>query len=440
MKRIALILAGLSLGLSSGRAQAPAAVAVPEPAANAAWSAHGQSTYIVQEHGAFPAAYSGQNSLDPRAESAHTLTVTAFLGRALWPGGALYLNPEGTLGTGLSNTVGAAAFPNGEATHAGDGGFKASVARLFFRQTFGLGGGREPLTDDQNQVAESVDVDRITLTIGKFSAADIFDGLSYSHDPRTQFLNWALMDNGAWDYPANAKGYTGGAAVEWHQSRRTLRWGVFMEPAVANGRALDEHLSRALSQVAEWEERFTVGTRAGAVRALLFWNRADMGSYALALASAHPDITLSRSSRSKVGAGLSWEQALSATWGAFSRIGWNDGRTESWAFTEIDRTISAGLSWKATAWGRPLDTLGLAALGDGLSAEHQQYLAAGGYGFIIGDGRLHYAPEEALETYYAWQPTAWLTLTPDFQLLTHPAYNQDRGPVSIFGVRVHCAY
>ena len=432
-RKLLLWTAGTALTLRGAPEAAPAADLVPS-----AWSIHAQSTLIFQGHPAFSADYSGQNSLESRGEDAHTVTATLFLGHSLWPCAALFFNPEATQGTGLSNTLGVAGFPDGEATHAGDGGIKAGTARLFVRQVFGLGGDREKVEDDQNQVAGGQDVNRFTLTLGKFSAADIFDSVSYSHDPRTQFLNWALMDNGAWDYPANAKGYTAGLALEWNQASRTLRWGAFLEPANANGFALDYHLAKAWAQVAEWEERYALGNRPGAVHALLYWNRADMGSYAQALQGIQPpDILLSRSYRSKVGAGLSWEQALTGNLGAFSRVGWNDGKAETWAFTEIDRTVSAGLSWKGAAWGRATDAAGLAAVANGLSEEHRRYLAAGGYGFIIGDGRLDYGPEELFEAYYNWQLVPWLTLAPDYQFVEHPAYNRSRGPVSVWGVRAH---
>lgn len=432
----------LGVGLTCAGALAGPGLSAPADTAEA-WNVHAQSTVIEQWHGDFHAPYTGTNSLSPSREDKHTATLTIFLGRRLWPGGEIYYNPEVTQGNGLSGAVGAAGFPNGEATRAGSTTPEYNTARLFLRQTFGLGGGAESAGADKNQLAGAQDAERLTLTLGKLSATDIFDNNSYSHDSRTQFLNWALMDNGAWDYPADTKGYTGGFTAEWRQRPRTLRWGVFMEPREANGRTLDPHVAKAWGQAVEWEERYTAGGRAGALRAIVYWNRAHMGSYAQALRTAGaspPDVTLSRRYRSKAGAGLNWEQEIADGVGVFARTGCNDGHAETWAFTEIDRTLSAGLSVKGARWGRADDTWGAAVLANGLSGDHRRYLAAGGNGFIVGDGRLSYAPEEILESYYDWKPIRWLAVALDYQYVAHPAYNRARGPVSVFAVRAHVEF
>lgn len=416
---------------------APAA----EPAPGEAWSAHGQSTVVEQWHGGFASPYDGLNSLHPQVEDKHTATLTGFFGRRLWGNGELYYNPEITQGNGLSGSVGAAGFPNGEATRAGSNTPNYNTARLFLRQTFRLGADDESVDADKNQVAGARPVERLTLTLGKLSAADIFDGNAYSHDPRTQFLNWSLMDNGAWDYPADVKGYTGGLALEWNQRFRTLRWGAFMEPKEANGRPLDAHLTEAWSQDAEWEERYTVTGHSGALRGLIYWNHAKMGSYNTALhAAGTPDVTLSRAYRSKAGAGLNWEQALAADLGAFARAGFNDGRTETWSFTEIDRSVSAGLSLKGTRWGRREDTIAAAGVCNGLSPDHRRYLAAGGYGFIVGDGALHYGAEQVVEAYYDCKLVKAFGLAADWQWIAHPGYNRSRGPVAVLALRAHAEY
>jgi high affinity Mn2+ porin len=396
------------------------------------WSIHAQSTVIEQWHGDFIAPYSGANSLSPRREDRHTATVTFFLGRSLWPGGEIDYDPEVTQGTGLSGAVGLAGFPNGEATRAGSQNPEYNTARLFLRQSFSLG-----------RPARLPEDERLTLTLGKLSAVDLFDANTYSHDPRTQLLNWALMDNGAWDYPADTKGYTGGFTADLKLADRSVRWGIFMEPAEANGRPLDPHLTRAFGQAFEWEERYRLGGRPGALRALVYWNRAHMGSYAAALQSAGPlppDVTLSRRYRSKAGAGLNWEQEIAAGLGVFARLGFNDGHSETWAFTEIDRTASAGLSLKGASWRRPNDTFALAVVANGLASAHRRYLAAGGYGFIVGDGALDYGTETILEANYDWKAARWLALAPDLQLALHPGYNRDRGPVAIFALRLHAEF
>ena len=407
------------------------------------WNVHGQSTVIEQWHNGFPASYSGLNSLQSSREDKHTATMTLYLGRALWPGGDLYYNPEVTQGTGLSNTVGVAGFPNGEATRAGTTTPEYNTARLFLRQTFCLGGAQEPVSSDNNQLAGLQDVERLTVTVGKFSAADLFDNNAYSHDARSQLLNWGFMDNGAWDYPADTKGYTGGCAVEMKFESRSVRWGAFLEPAEANGRALDSHWTSAHGQILEWEERYTSKPGPGALRASVFWNRANMGSYTetLQLArAAPPDVTLTRRYRSKSGAGLDWEQQIAPNQGVFARVGFNDGQNETWAFTEIDRTASVGFSLKGQTWQRSADTLSLAVLCNGLSSPHRRYLAAGGYGFIVGDGRLNYGSEQIIEALYDWKPVGWLAVAADVQFVSHPGYNRDRGSVTIFATRLHTAF
>jgi high affinity Mn2+ porin len=425
--------------VQAGQAGAPKEAVADAPPQD--WTFHAQTTFIEQAHPGFAAAYSGPNSLDPGGEEKHTYSLTVFLGHALWEGASLYYDPEVTMGQGLSDTVGIAAFPNGEGTRASSNAPEYDTARLFIRQVINLGGAPSRVDDDQNQVAQTVDANRVTLTLGKLSATDIFDNNSYSHDPRTQFLNWALVDDGAWDYPADSKGYTGGFAAEWAQADHTLRYGIFMEPRIANELPLDSHVDKAFGQVIEWEERYTAWGHAGALRPMVYWNRAHMGLYQAALEGpSPPDVTLSRAYRSKVGAGLNWEQEVGDGVGAFARAGFNDGRTETWAYTEIDRALSGGVVVSGRHWGRPDDGCGLAAIASGLSSEHRKYLAAGGDGFILGDGRLNYEPEEVLELYYLWQPVKWFALTPDYQFVQNPGYNRDRGPVSVFGIRAHAEY
>jgi high affinity Mn2+ porin len=436
--RVPVFLVGLlAMGAPALPAQEPPVVTAPD----SAWTFHSQTTFIEQAHPSFPADYSGPNSLDPSGEEKHTVSLTLFMGHALWPGAALYYDPEMTMGQGLSDTTGIAGFPNGEGTRASSNSPVYDTARLFVRQVINLGGSASKVEDDQNQIAGSQDENRLTLTLGKLSSTDIFDTNAYSHDPRTQFLNWALVDDGAWDYPADAKGYTGGFAAEWAFSSHTLRYGIFMEPQVANELPLDARVDKAHGQVLEWEERYQSGGHPGALRALVFWNRAHMGLYQAALEeSSPPDITLSRAYRSKTGAGLNWDQEVADGVGVFARAGFDDGRTETWAYTEIDRALSGGLSVNGKRWGRPDDALGLAGIASGLSSEHREYLAAGGDGFILGDGKLDYEPEEILELYYLWTPLKWLAITPDYQFVQNPGYNRDRGPVSVFGIRVHAEY
>ncbi|MGA7499435.1 MAG: carbohydrate porin [Isosphaeraceae bacterium] len=410
----------------------------------AAWySAHAQATVVTQVHNVFPAPYTGPKSLKPSEPAANTMTGTVFYAARLCESERndtqIIFNPETAGGGGFSGTAGIAGFPNGEATRVGVPNPTPYIARLYVRQTFGFGGGRECAPDDENQVAGERDVRRLAVTVGKLAAPDTVDDNRYAHDPRTQFLNWALVYNGAWDYPSNVRGYTYGAAVHYTTPNWTLAYGVFMEPAVANGAALDWHLLKAQGQVAELEERYQINSRPGEARFMVFLNHAHMGNYneALQLMPVDPDITKTRSYRYKYGICVSIDQEITDDLGFFSRLGWNDGHSESWAFTEIDRTLSAGLVLGGRRWCRPYDRIGLAGVLNGISGPHRDYLAAGGVGFIIGDGRLKYGLEQILETYYAWQVTTGIVVTLDFQEIVNPAYNTQRGPVEVGSIRVH---
>jgi high affinity Mn2+ porin len=405
------------------------------------WSLHAQATVVGQWHFGFHSPYEGPNSLSPDDEIRDTVTATLFLGRRLWSGAAIYVNPEVTQGTGLSETLGVAGFPNGEATRAGTETPRINLARLFLRQTIGLGGGTQRVEPGANQLGSVQDENHLTFTIGKLAAVDLFDGNAISHDPRTQFFNWALMDNGAWDYPADAKGYTNGAAIELETVQWSLRWGAFMVPKVANGEHLDWDLRNALGNVLELERRWALAGRAGSARLLGYVNRSDAGSYHDALHAGldPPVIETTRRTREKYGFGLSADQEIARDLGAFCRLGWNDGHTETWAFTEIDRTASVGARLTGTRWARPDDEVGLAGVVNGISQPHRRYLDAGGLGFIIGDGQLRYGVEGILEAYYRAK-IKWFQITFDYQLVENPAYNRDRGPVSIFAARLHWEY
>ena len=256
-------------------------------------------------------------------------------------------NPEISGGRGLSGTTGLAGFPNGEATRVGMVQPTPYVARLFLRQVIGLGGEQEDMEDGPNQLAGKRDVNRVTFRVGKMSASDVFDDNTYSHDPRTQNLNWSLMANGAWDYPANTRGYTYGITLDWNQKDWAWRYGVFGEPTEANGSDIDPKFLKANGHATEFEYRFMAADRPGKVRLLAYGNNAHMGNYRDALQVAGtgpPDVTTTRAYRTKYGFGLNLEQELTEDLGAFARLGWNDGRTESFAFTEagtIDRTRRA---------------------------------------------------------------------------------------------------
>jgi len=410
------------------------------------WSLHYQLTAVGQGDPEFHSPYRGPLSLSPDGEIRETVSTTLYLGRRLWQGGELYIDPEITQGEGLSNTQGVAGFPNGEAQGAGL--MQSSlleryfiwnnIARAFLRQTFNLSNTYEHVDSGPNQLAENQANSRIVVSAGKMSATDVFDNNLYSNDPRTQFLNWALVSNGAWDYAADDKGYTNGLTVEYIQPSYAIRWGNFMESKAANSSHLDSHWSQGpIGEVLEVEKPYAVWSHPGKVRFLGYVNHAHMGLYKDAINDLNLDITQSRKYRYKYGAGINVEQEITKDLGAFMRFGWNDGKTETWAFTEIDRTASLGLSLKGASWSRGDDTVGLAEFINGLSSVHRKYLQAGGVGFIVGDGNLNYNYEKGTEIYYDYHLPKGFSITFDYQLIFDPGYNADRGPVSVFSGRLH---
>ena len=406
------------------------------------WTFHTQATTISQGNFAFHAPYSGPNSLSPEAEARTSFTSTEFVGRRLWSGGSIYFNPEYIAGQAVSKTLGLAGAPNGETYRVDTPSFKLVLSRLYFQQVWGLSGETEHFDSGQNQLAGDVATKRITLVLGKFSLVDFFDRNAYSSDPRNQFTNWALFTNGAWDYAADTRGYTYGIYGEYSHPEWAVRAASVLEPRQPNQETMETRVGRARGDQVEAEWRYARNDHPGKLRLLSYVNQSDAGSYsdALGLSPVNPDVAQTRAYRTKYFFGLNLEQAITYDLGFFSRAGWNNGTTETWAFTEIDRTFAAGLSLAGTKWGRAGDRIGLAMVVNGLSPEHRQYLAAGGLGFIIGDGALNYAPEQIVETYYAFHVWRYWTLTTDVQGVKNPAYNADRGPVLILGERVHLEF
>lgn len=409
---------------------------------------HFQTTSVTQNHGPFNSPYEGNNSVSPTiagnsmtpvSESATSLTLTIFGGERLWRGGELYVNPELIGGTGLSHTLGTAGYPNGEIYRVDDSNAKWNLSRLYFKQVIGLGGEQEQIPDDKNQLATQVDVRRLTVAIGKFSLNDFFDNNLFSHDPRTQFLNWSFMDNGAWDYAADTRGYSWGIYLEFNQPRWAVRAASVMVPRYANQLEMDKNVPSHRGDNLEFEYRYKISDSKGVARVMAYENIANMGSYRATLdtSASGMDVTRTRDRRTKYGFGLNLQQEITENFGAFSRLSWNDGHTETWAFTEIDRTMSLGVNANGRLWRRPSDNAGLGFVVNLLSDDHRDYLAAGGYGFIIGDGRLTYGAEQIAEFYYLYHVMDGMGLTGDYQFVINPAYNVDRGPISIFSLRLH---
>lgn len=406
------------------------------------WDLHGQATTVTQYHPAFASPYQGRNSLLPDTTPQTTADVTLYAGWSPWAGGAFYANPEIDQGHGLSDTLGAAGFPSGEAYKVGADRPYVRLQRAFFRQVIALGAGSEPVASGPNQMAGLLPHDNLTLTAGKFSVTDIFDANRYAHDPRADFLNWSVIDAGAFDYAADAWGYSTGAALEWTQSRWTLRGGLFNLSTAPNSQRLAEDFSqRAL--IIELEERYTLAGHAGSMKLLGFSNRGRMGRYADAVVLAQqtattPDLALVRRDASKAGAALNIEQEVATDLGVFLRASRNDGSLEAFDFTEINQSVSAGLAGQGGRWGQTDDSAGLALVANSLSHDARAYFAAGGTGILIGDGRLPaYGTERIAEVYYALRVLPHFTVSADCQRLQNPAYNRERGPVSVFGLRLH---
>ena len=406
------------------------------------WNFHLQSTVSGQGYPAFPAQYSGANSLTPGAQIKDTVSGDFMGGVRLWQGAKVFGDIVVWQGYGLSNTLGMAGFPNGEAFRIGKTPPDAYLCRAYLRQTIGLGGEKEATEDAPDDLRGSRDMRRLTFTIGHLSAKDLFDGNAYANDPRTQFMNWSLYANDAWDYPANTLGFTNGAAAEMNTRNWSERLGIFMVSKFANGLRMDWNLSHAWSSVAEVERRYSHHGHPGSTRLLVYDARAHMGNYQDTLDNPNLDefIYFTAAYRYKYGFGLNMDQELRSDLGAFLRLGWSDGKNQTYEFTDVDRTGTAGISLRGSRWRRTNDTVGLAIVVNGITTAHQEYLAAGGLGITIGDGALDYRSERVLESYYNWQIAKHYHLTLDYQFAQNPGYNHVRGPVDLVALRFHTEY
>ena len=408
------------------------------------WALHGQITNVTQGHRRFTSLYSGTNSLIANGRTEETTDITLYAGVRLWRGAEFWVNPEIDQGFGLSNTVGMAGFPSGEAYKIGANVPYLRLPRAFLRQVIPLNGENVKTESAANQLGGTKAVNNVTLTVGKFSVTDIFDTNTYAHDPRGDFLNWSIIDAGAFDYAADAWGFTYGAAAEWTQDAWTLRGGVFQLSKVPNGKIVNVDFSQYML-VTELEQRYQMRGQPGKVKLLAFVNRGRMGSYRDAVQLAQqtgdtPDTGLVRQFASRPGMSINLEQELAPDLGMFLRASANNGTKEAYEFTEINRSISGGLSLKGDRWGRHGDTFGLAGVINGLSSDARQYFASGGIGILIGDGAQTYGAEKILETYYSMRVSPQVTLAVNYQHVNNPAYNRDRGPVSIFGLRAHAEF
>lgn len=416
-------------------------------------SLHGQATFTWQGYPAIHSAYSGEQSLPAGGEGRETADMTLFLGFRLWQGAELWANPEIDQGFGVGNTLGIAGYTSGEAYKKGETYPYARLQRFFVRQTIDLGGETQKVEADTNVFEGAQTADRLVLTVGRFFITDLFDTNKYANNPKSDFMNWTLMNAGTFDFAADAWGSTYGAAAEWYFGRFTLRGGVFdttTTPAGAespNGFSNDSTFKQ-FELVGEAEERHEIWGQPGKLKLIGYLINGKMGTYsdAIAYINSNPDADPGSAMQSvrrwttRPGASLNLEQQVTADIGVFARAGWGDGRIEIFDFTDIDETVSGGVSVSGKVWGRPDDTVGLGGVINAISKEHQAYLNDGGMGLQIGDGALaHPGLEKIIETYYSL-PFFSTHLSFDYQLVVNPAFNEDRGPVSLFAARVHTQF
>jgi high affinity Mn2+ porin len=409
------------------------------------WSVHAQATYISQQKPAFNALYTGPESLTPGRAHSYSFTSTLFLGSRLWSGAEGYANLEGVQGLPISNLTGLGGLTNGELQKTTGTSLKWYRARLFVRQVIGFGDASEAVEADKNQLGTTYDKRRLVITAGNLSIMDIFDDNRYAHDPRTDFMNWSLTTSGAYDFAADSRGYSWGAAVEWIDDGWAMRAGRFAQPKESNGLPLDFRLFEHYGDQVELERSVELGSREGKIRVLAFRNVAIMGRFRDAIEAARetggvPSVAAVRKLTSKYGVALNVEQEVADNLGVFARVSWSNGQAETFAFAEIDRSLALGAVLEGKRWGRAADELGVAFVANGLSSAHRDYLAAGGVGFFVGDGRINYHEEQIDEAYYSIELRKNSTLTFDGQRIRNPAYNADRGPASFYAVRLHLEF
>ena len=448
-------LLALALGANAVAAQEPAAGnAAPSPASEYPMLLGAQYTFIEQKQTPLDSPYEGRFSLHPDGDRQGTHTIGFYGGWAPLSWAQLYLDTEKFMGAGVSGGTGLGGGTNGDVVRAGVPGLKKEfyIARLYARFMLPLGAEVAPVVRAQDQIPGTEAVRRLELKVGRLSVADDFDKNSYANAARTQFLNWSLWNDTAWDFAANTRGYTDGFVVGYFSREWALRYGMYRMPLYANGQTL-ETLLRAREQ--DLELTLAPAPLGTIVRLLVYRNTARLGDYAQALARAAatgavPDVAADDADgRHKTGFGVNAEQPLAdgGDTGLFARLGWQDGKTEDSVFTEVDRHASLGGQLSGIHWARAADRLGVGVVLEGLSDVHRDYLATGGSGFLLGDGRLNYAHEEIFETYYraswTWPAGPWavrVQLSPDFQYIRNPGYNQDRGPVRFYALRLHLEY
>jgi hypothetical protein len=408
----------------------------------------GQANFISQWHPAFHSPYQGSNSLSPEAQDATSRVLTLFTGLQLNDSAELLFDVQETGGHGIGEALGVAGFTNLDVVRNPLLSKAPYVARLMWHQVIPLSGKKLAAERTPLSILRELPERRLEIRFGKFSLVDFFDVNAYGTDSNFQFMNWTVDENGAYDYAADTRGFTFATMLEYDDRHWALRFAEGLMPKVANGINLDANLGRAHSENVEFElHRTMLLHREGVLRLLGFSNEANMGSYRVAIGdfiagrTTAPDITAHPlQTTTKYGFGINVEQPLNDWAGVFGRWGWNEGHHESYAYTEVDGTIQFGVGAKGQGWRRRFDRAGLAFVSNGISRDHQEYLALGGIGFLLGDGRLNYAREDILETYYTAHVWRGIFASLNVQYVDHPGYNRARGPVFVPGLRLHLEF
>jgi high affinity Mn2+ porin len=411
----------------------------------------GQGNVIFQWHPRFPADYTGKNSLTPAPQSATTHVLTLYTGYELTHTTEVLADVEYATGGGIGHAFGLAGYTNLDSVRTVSGGSLSTapyLARLMLRQIIPLTSERIDAERDPLHLSTSLAARRIEIRIGKFDVVDFFDVNSYGSDSHLQFTNWTIDNNGAYDYSANTRGYTDGILLEYDDHRFTARFAETLMSKVANGINLDADLSRSRAANLEFEARSKrILHRAGVVRFLSYLNQATMGNYEQAIRefengeTPFPDIVATRrEGRHRYGFGLNFEQEVAPEIGVFARLGWSNGSNESFEYTEVDRTVQFGSVVRGGRWKRRNDRAGAAFVANGIVKAHQQYLALGGLGFLLGDGNLTYGPEKIEEAFYTVHLWRGFFFSFDLQHINNPAYNKYRGPDLVPAVRLHADF
>ena len=448
---------GISPGGPAQAAEADAPALVPDDPLttmfpHAEWDRiwlSGQANFISQWHPAFHSPYEGKNSLSPEAQDATSRVLTLFTGWRATNSTEFLCDVQETGGAGLGQALGVAGFSNLDVVRNPSLSKAPYVARLMWHQIIPLGGNKVISERSPFSLFRELPEHRLEVRFGKFSLVDFFDVNAYGTDSNFQFMNWVVDNSGSYDYAADTRGFTYAAMLEYHDRNFVIRYAEALMPEVANGIHLDADISRARAENIEFELHGRVfGTQPGVLRLLSFINHANMGDYRTQInewlanpTTPNPEITAHPLQTTiKYGFGVNFEQPLNNWLGVFGRWGWNEGQHESYAYTEADQTWQVGVGGNGSRWGRRADRLGLVFVSDGISHDHALYLADGGLGFLLGDGKLNYGRENIVETYYTLHLWKGVFPSADLQYIDNPGYNRDRGPVPVASLRLHLEF